>query len=67
MQPHVAVKNGYSPNCVYGVQESDWFEEVIMLDWIEKLWKSFLPMLMRRRTILILDSLRTHLTDAVKD
>jgi hypothetical protein len=45
------------------VQSNAWFDEATMLDWIEQVWRHEVT----GPTVLILDSLKVHKSDAVKE
>ena len=58
-----AVGNGYPGEIAYGVQANGWMDEILMLEWIEKVW---LPISQQHDTsMIILDSFTAHLTAAV--
>ena len=48
------------------VQEKGWMDENIMKLWIEKVWRSRIRGLGRRRSLLVLDSFEAHNTEQVK-
>ena len=60
--PKIANKHGV----VFAVQQKGWMDENIMKIWIEKVWRSRIGGLGRRRSLLVLDSFETHKTEQVK-
>ena len=60
--PKIANKHGV----VVAVQEKGWMDENIMKLWIEKVWRSRIGGLGRRRSLLVLDSFEAHKTEQVK-
>ena len=54
--PKIANKHGV----VVAVQEKGWMDENIMKLWIEKVWRSRIGGLGRRRSLLVLDSFEAH-------
>lgn len=60
--PKIANKHGV----VVAVQQKGWMDENIMKIWIEKVWRSRIGGLGRRRSLLVLDSFEAHKTEQVK-
>ena len=60
--PKIANKHGV----VVAVQEKGWMDQNIMKIWIEKVWRSRIGGLGRRRSLLVLDSFEAHKTEQVK-
>ena len=60
--PQIANKHAI----VVAVQEERWMDENIMKIWIEKVWRSRIGGLGRRRSLLVLDSFEAHKTEQVK-
>jgi transposase-like protein len=57
-------KSGLPDQMEYGVQDRAWMDEILMLEWIEKVWR---PATQHNRfSYLILDECRSHLTVKVK-
>jgi DDE superfamily endonuclease len=59
-------RKGYPDNIQLAVQESAWFDERIMLDWIEKVWRPF-AVTGEKIYYLLLDNCPAHCTFKVKD
>lgn len=49
------------------VQENGWMEKNLMIDWVKKVWQRRPGGLLRRPSLLVLDSFRGHLMQEVKD
>jgi DDE superfamily endonuclease len=60
-------KENYPHDVEYAVQEKAWFNEQIMLMWIEKIWKPVIELREYRVTYLLLDDFGVHLTATVKE
>ena len=60
--PKIANKHGV----VVAVQEKGWMDGDIMKVWIERVWRSRIGGLGRRRSLLVLDSFEAHKTEQVK-
>ena len=60
-------KVGYPDNCTYFVQEKAWFNEEVLLDWIENHWKPFLDQHGIEHAYLIIDSCKVHMTHDVRE
>jgi transposase-like protein len=58
-------RDGYSPDCEYAVQEKAWFNERIMLQWIDSIWRPLIETRQNRKTYLLLDDFGVHLTRPV--
>jgi hypothetical protein len=48
------------------IQENAWFDETIMLDWIDKVWKREVAVDPNEVYYLLLDSFQVHMTKKVK-
>lgn len=59
-------KIGNKHGVVVAMQQKGWMDENIMKIWIEKVWRSRIRGLGRRRSLLVLDSFEAHKTDQVK-
>ena len=59
-------KIGNKHGIVVAMQEKGWMDENIMKIWIEKIWRSRIGGLGRRRSLLVLDSFEAHKTEQVK-
>ena len=56
-------KQGFPQSMEYHVQENAWMSELIMMHWIEKVWK---PVAERHeRTLLLIDTFSAHITPKV--
>jgi DDE superfamily endonuclease len=53
---------GYLSNIVLAAQENVWFNEEIMLDWIESCWKKEVAKHDKQIYYLLLDSFSVHMT-----
>jgi DDE superfamily endonuclease len=62
----LAKKEGYPESVELAVQESAWFDELVMLDWIERVWKPFASK-KDEKTFILLDEFKVHLTTKVKE
>ena len=60
--PKIANKHGV----VVAVQQKGWMDENIMKIWIEKVWRSRIGGLGRRRSLLVLDSFEDHCCTVTK-
>ena len=60
--PKIGKKHGV----VVAMQEKGWMDENIMKIWIEKIWRSRIGGLGRRRSLLVLDSFQAHKTEQVE-
>jgi DDE superfamily endonuclease len=54
--------DGYTEECLYACNEKAWFNETIMLQWIEKVWKPTVQAKNGRLTYLLLDECPVHMT-----
>jgi DDE superfamily endonuclease len=62
------LKEGYPDDVVLAVQENAWFDEEIMLDWIENCWKKHTVEIDDKQMYyLILDSFAVHMTSKVRE
>ena len=57
------LKLDYPAGWIVTVQEKGWMNETLMLKWIKDI---YLKYTMKKRSLLVLDSFRGHLTDDVK-
>jgi DDE superfamily endonuclease len=57
---------GYTPYCKYSVNEKAWFNEEVMLDWIEVVWKPITVDRGGKLTYLLLDEFAVHVTSSVE-
>jgi DDE superfamily endonuclease len=60
-------KEGYPSDLEYAVQPKAWFDEQIMLDWIDKVWKPLMVKRNHRLTYLLIDECPVHLTSRVQE
>jgi hypothetical protein len=58
-------KHGYPVRLEYGVQAKAWMDEGLMIEWIEKVWKSHIATI-GSLTYLLLDECSVHLTANVR-
>jgi DDE superfamily endonuclease len=59
-------KEGYPTTVSCTVQEKGWFNEEIMLSWIENVWKKYASK-PNEKSLILLDEFQVHLTTKVKD
>ena len=62
-----SVESGYPEGVVLAVQENAWFDEAIMLDWIENCWKKHIATKNDEIYYLFLDSFSVHQTTTIKE
>lgn len=73
LPPYVVLKRKRIPNEVFpkGVivraQEKGWMNDDLVLDWVKCVWQNRPGALLAKRSLLVLDSFRGHLTDKVKE
>jgi len=58
--------NGYLDGCLYNVQAKAWMDELMLLDWVEKVWKPFTIEKKGKLTMLIIDQFSVHMMSTVK-
>lgn len=51
---------------VVRAQEKGWMDDELVLDWIKSVWQNRPGAMLAKRSLLVLDSFRGHLTDRVK-
>jgi hypothetical protein len=57
---------GYPKDVELAVQDNAWFDEVVMLDWIDRVWKREVAVDPNEIYYLLLDSFTTHMTGPVR-
>jgi transposase-like protein len=60
------VGEGYPEGCHYTCQEKAWFNEEIMLQWIDTVWRPHVESRGSRLTYLLMDEFAVHLTASVE-
>jgi hypothetical protein len=60
-------KKGYPGDCTYNVQEKAWFDEEVLIDWIENHWRPFLDLHKIEFAYLLLDKCKVHMTSRVRE
>lgn len=72
LPPYVILKRKRIPNeafpkgIVVRAQEKGWMDDELVLDWIKSVWQNRPGAMLAKRSLLVLDSFRGHLTDRVK-
>jgi hypothetical protein len=56
---------GYPKDVELAVKDNDWFDEEVMLDWIDRVWKREVAVDPNEIYYLSLDSFTTHMTGPV--
>jgi DDE superfamily endonuclease len=56
---------GYTEECMYITQDKAWFDEQVMLDWIERVWSKLIEDRGGKLTYLLLDEFAVHVTSKV--
>ncbi|PNF23444.1 hypothetical protein B7P43_G09120 [Cryptotermes secundus] len=59
-------KEKLPPGILVRVQEKGWLTEELYLDWLKSVWFRRPGALLRQRSMLVVDSFRSHLTENVK-
>ena len=62
-----SAESGYPEGVVLAVQENAWFDEAVMLDWIENCWKKNIATNADEVYYLFLDSFSVHQTATIKE
>ncbi|KAK8784512.1 hypothetical protein V5799_009125 [Amblyomma americanum] len=73
LPPYVILKRKTIPKGVFpkGIvvraQEKGWMDDELVLDWVKSVWEKRPGAMLARRSLLVLDSFRDHLTGRVKE
>ena len=66
VKKEINLRKGYPGDVELMVQENAWFDEKVMLDWIDRVWKREVAVDPKENYYLLLDTFPTHMTSRVK-
>lgn len=66
IKKELLAREGFPENCFFTCQKKAWFDERVMLQWIEDCWKPVADKRPGELLYLLLDECRTHLTSNVR-
>ena len=66
VKKEINLRKGYPGDVELMVQENAWFDEKVMLDWIDRVWKREVAVDPNENYYLLLDTFPTHMTSRVK-